>query len=169
MAGNDWKTGVSKNSSASPSSDKPIAPYGSYVFALSITKEGDGDEEIAHFMECSGLKTTSEVFEVVEGGLNSRVHKLPGQSRWENITLRYATSSSVTLFEWRDQFLQDNFGERTKYSGEIKMMDNDFEVIRRFKFKNAWPVSWEGPSLNSGGSEIAIESLELAHDGIYLE
>ena len=47
-------------------------------------------------------------------------------------------------------------------------MDNDFEVIRVYEFVNAWPVSWEGPSLNSNGSEIAIETLELAHDGLYL-
>jgi phage tail-like protein len=100
--------------------------------------------------------------------MNSRVHKLPGQSKWENITLRTATTASNELFAWRDQFLKDAFEERKKYSGFIKIMDNDFEVIRVYEFLNAWPVSWEGPSLNSNGSEIAIESLELAHDGLYL-
>ena len=159
----EWETGKSKLDG-----DPALAPYGSYVFALQIKKDGSSPTEIGHFMECGGLKNACEVFEIQEGGMNSRVHKFPGQSKWENITLRTATTASNELFAWRDQFLNDNFGERKKYSGFIKIMDNDFEVIRVYEFVNAWPVSWEGPSLNSGGSEIAIETLELAHDGLYL-
>ena len=162
-SGSDWEAGLSKLDG-----DSPLAPYGSYVFALQIQKEGGAAEEIGHFMECSGLKSACEVFEIQEGGMNDRVHKFPGQSKWENITLRTATTASNELFAWRDQFLKGKFGERKKYKGFIKILDNDFEEIRVYEFVNAWPVSWEGPSLNSGGSEIAIESLELAHDGLYL-
>ena len=158
-----WETGESKLKG-----DPALAPYGAYVFALEIIETGGGATEIGHFMECSGLRTASEVFEIQEGGMNDRVHKYPGQGKWENITLRTATTVSNELFRWRDQFLHEKFELRKKYSGKIKIMDNDFEVIRVYEFVNAWPVSWEGPSLNSNGSEIAIESLELAHDGLYL-
>jgi phage tail-like protein len=158
-----WEVGESKLAG-----DPALAPYGAYVFALQIKDADEGLSEIGHFMECSGLKSACEVFEIQEGGMNHRVHKFPGQSKWENITLRTATTCSNELFRWRDQFLKDQFEERKKYSGFIKIMDNDFEVIRVYEFVNAWPVSWEGPSLNSNGSEIAIETLELAHDGLYL-
>ena len=136
-------------------------PYGNYYFALEIN-----GTEVAHFMECSGLKTTAEVFEIEEGGLNGRSHKRPGRSKWDNIVLRYASSTSTFLLEWRDRYLQDKFAERKSTTGVIKLMNNAGEVLRRYEFVNAWPVSWEGPSLSSGSSELAVESLEITHEGL---
>ena len=143
-------------------------PWGGYYFSLSI-HDGSGDQEVAHFMECSGLKSTATVFEIEEGGMNGRTHKRAGQSRWENLVLRYATSANTFMLSWRDKFLRDQFGQRCKYSGSIVLRNNKGDAIRTYSFKNAWPVSWEGPSLNGGGSELAIETLELAHDGLEVE
>jgi len=141
--------------------------YGNYYFALEI-KDADGTTEVAHFMECSGLKSTAEVFEIQEGGLNGRTHKRTGQSKWDNLVLRYATSASSYMLRWRDAYLQDQFTDdiRRKYSGAISLKNNHGDVVKRWEFTNAWPVSWEGPSLASGGSELAIESIEIAHDGL---
>jgi phage tail-like protein len=138
-------------------------PYGNYYFALEI-----GSTEVGHFMECSGLKNASAVFEIEEGGLNGRTHKRVGQSKWENLVLRYASSNSTFMVEWRDKWLQDKFtdGLRTAFSGAIRLCDNSGATLRTYSFKNAWPVSWEGPSFNSGSSELAIETLEIAHDGL---
>ena len=144
-----------------------LDPYGNFYFALEIN-----NVEVAHFSECSGLKTSTQVFEFEEGGLNGRTHKRVGQSKWENIVLRYATSASTFLLQWRDHFLQDKFTDGYKFhdgaavSGSIVMRSNQGKVIRRFSFSEAWPVSWEGPSFNSGGSELAIETLEIAHNGL---
>lgn len=146
-------------------------PWGNYRFALYLHLEGGELTEIAHFMECSGLKNSAEVFEIREGGLNGRTHKRPGQSKWENIVLRYGTSASTQLASWRDRYLLDMFtgGERVdpkKSSGAIVLLDNSGRPLRRFEFKNAWPVSWEGPSLNAGGSDLAVETIEIAHEGL---
>lgn len=144
--------------------DRKFDPYGGHYFALRLDP---GDEEVAHFMECSGLKTSASVFEIEEGGVNGYSHKRPGQSKWENIVLKYATNASTRLLEFRDEFVRDEFAGRR--NGSIIMYNNEGEVIRRFSFSNAWPVSWEGPQLNAGSSELAIETLELAHDGILVE
>ena len=141
--------------------DKLEDPYGSHFFALEIN-----GVEVAHFMEFSGIKTSSTVFEIEEGGLNGYTHKRPGQSKWENLVLKYATNASTQLLELRDQFVQDQFGSRITNSGAVIMYDNYGSEVRRYSFKRAWPVSWEGPSLNSGNSELAIETIELAHEGI---
>ena len=82
--------------------DQVADPEGNYVFALEIN-----GVEVAQFLECSGLKTSTEVYELQEGGMNFRVHKLPGQSRWENVTLRYGVTTDTTLLQWRDEILQD--------------------------------------------------------------
>lgn len=136
-----------------------LDPYGNYHFVLELDRT-----EVAHFMECTGLKSSCEVFEIEEGGMNGRSYKRPGRSKWENIVLRYASSASLRLLQWRDQFLQDDFSKRM--DGSIALQNNKGEVVRRWSFKNAWPVSWEGPQLNSGSSELAIETLEIAHDGL---
>ena len=134
-------------------------PYGNYFFVLEID-----NTEVAHFMECEGLKNSAQVFEIEEGGLNGRTYKRPGQSRWENIVLRYATNTSMRLLQWRDKFLQDQFGNRM--DGSISLKNNAGDTIRQWHFKGAWPVSWEGPTLNSGQSELAIETIEIAHEGL---
>jgi phage tail-like protein len=153
------------------SSDVTADPWGNFRFALFLAGSDGKQKEMGHFQECSGLKNSAEVFEIKEGGLNGRTHKRPGQSKWENITLRYASSASTELLDWRNQFLQDKFTEGlrvdpAKSTGAIVLMDNAGKVLRKYEFKNAWPVSWEGPSLSSGGSALAVEALEIAHEGL---
>ncbi len=136
-------------------------PEGNFYFALEVN-----GTEIAHFQECSGLKSVTEPFELIEGGMNHRVHKLPGQSRWENITLRYGVTKDTTLADWRNDILQDGFGKRR--NGSIILYTLDGSEVRRYNFVEAWPVSWEGPSFASSGSEIAVETLEICHNGIQI-
>ena len=141
---------------------KLLDPYGAYYFALEITVGGIEKIEVAHFQEFSGLKTSNEVVEIVEGGRNDFVHKRPGQGKWENISLRYATNYSTELLAWRDKFLGGEYYTRPTTSGAITIKDNHGDVVRRYEFKEMWPVSWEGPSLNAGSSDMAVESLEIA-------
>lgn len=147
-------------------------PWGNFHFALYL---GDSKEPVAHFMEVSGLKNSSAPYEIQEGGLNGRSHKRVGQGKWENIVLRYASSASNELANWRNQYLLDENmtkGLRTEAktsSGAIVLLNNAGEPIRRYEFEGAWPVSWEGPSLSSGGSALALESLEIAHNGLSIK
>ncbi len=138
-------------------------PYGNHFFVLEIS-----GTEVAHFVECSGLKSNTTVFEIEEGGTNGFTHKRPGQSTWENIVLRTATSASLYLLQWRDALLTDQPLSGVYRPGAIHLKNNAGDVIRTWAFTRAWPVSWEGPSLNASGSELAIESLEIAHDGLQI-
>lgn len=137
-------------------------PFHAHYFGLEIA-----GTEIAQFMECSGLKTSAQVFEIEEGGLNGRTHKRPGQSRWENIILKTATNVSLQLMAWRDSWLQDKYQDRR--DGAIILYNEAGEAIRRFEFKKGWPVSWEGPGLKAGKSELSIETLEVAHEGLMIQ
>lgn len=139
-----------------------IDPHGSYYFELQI-----GNLSLAQFTEASGLKTSTTVFEIEEGGVNHMVHKLPGQSRYENIVLKFGVTGSIDLLEWRNMYMKDQFGETdAKRNGAIIMKDNEGEEVMRWEFVDAWPVAYEGPSFNSGSSDIAIETFELAHHGL---
>lgn len=136
-------------------------PYGNHYFMLEVDSE-----EVSHVLHVGGLKTAAQVFEIEEGGHNGHVHKRVAQSRWDNLTIRFATSSSRFLQKWRNDFLRNPLDEGLWKSGSIVMFNNHGDAVRRFHFVRAWPVSWEGPSLDSSNSELAVESLELAHDGL---
>ncbi len=135
---------------------------GNMIFALEIE-----NIELANFIECSGIKRSTEVVEIQEGGLNGFVHKFPGQTRWENIVLRYGVTGDATLQTWAEEVLQDNFAARR--SGKIVIKRLNGSVVRRYSFQGAWPVAWEGPAFNANGADLAIEMLEIAHHGLTVE
>ena len=139
-----------------------LDPHGNYIFSLQIDEIA-----VAQFFEISGIKSTTNVVEVEEGGVNYRVHKLPGQSRWENVVLRFGVSVDTSIAEWRQEILDDKFGNRKNVS--IVLYDMAMAEVRRWELKNAWPVAYEGPQLNAQGSELAIEMIELAHEGIEIK
>lgn len=139
----------------------PEYPFGNFYFALEI----DG-VEIAHFLEASGLATRAEAFEIQEGGMNGAVHTRPGRSKWENIVLKKAVHTSQELWNWRERYLRDEFGSRPTTTGSIILYANDGEQISRWSFLSAFPVSWSGPEFNAGGSDLAVETLEISHEGI---
>jgi phage tail-like protein len=45
-------------------------------------------------------------------------------------------------------------------------LDNQGNEVVRWNFFEAWPVKWDGPDFNAEGTDVAIETLELAHEGI---
>jgi phage tail-like protein len=156
---------TSIGSATGPETSPRVAdPEGNFIFALEIQDSSGKNTEVAQFREVSGLKSTTQVFELEEGGQNHRVHKLPGQSRWDNLTLRYAVCADVSLLEWRNEVLNDEFGKRR--NGSVVMKTLGGEEVRRYNFVSGWPVSWEGPSFNAESAELAVEAIEIAHGGI---
>ena len=96
--------------------------------------------------------------------MNQAVHKLPGQSRWGNIVLRYGVTNNAYLLDWRNRILQDDFADRR--NGSIIMRTLQMEEVRRYNFVQAWPVAWEGPAFDANAADLAVEMIELAHHGV---
>ena len=134
-------------------------PAGGHYFALEI----DG-VEIAHFAGCSGIKSQVQVFEIEEGGVNDFAHKRPAGSTWTNVTLRQATHHSHALFDWREQCRAGDHKRRS--NGAITIYNLRGEPVKRYDLHEVWPVRWAGPSLDSGGSELAVEELEIGIEGV---
>lgn len=118
----------------------------------------------ASFTECSGLEATTEVIETREGGDNVTVRKLPGKTTYADISLKWGLTESDELWQWRRAVIEGTF-ERKNGSIVVYDLTNKREVVR-WNFVNAWPSKWDGPALNARGSEVAIETLVLAHEGI---
>lgn len=129
----------------------------SYLEAFRFQVELDS-VTVAAFKTMSGLSSKQDVVEFKLGG-DSSVRRRPGRVSFNNITLERGFSVDSELWDWRKKIID---GEDDKRSGAIVFLNPDGTEARRYNFFRAWPVSWEGPSLTAGGSDTAVEKLELA-------
>lgn len=148
-------------------------PATSHNFLLSfVDSSGSVDGSLpveallaAGFSEVGGLDMTLEVEDYKEGGRNDLVHKLPSRITWGNLRLKRGVAISDDLFEWLYSFVE---GRGTRRDGLITLQDDQKKPLRVWKFVHALPIKWTGPSLDAGRSQVAIEELELAHEGLSL-
>src|SRR5688572_530140 len=116
------------------------------------------------FTECSGLGSTTEVIEHREGGNNTTPYKLPGKTTYTDITLKWGVTASRELWNWRQQIVD---GVIVRKNGSVVIYDQTNKVeMARWNFVEAWPSKWEGPGLNAKGTDVAIDTLVLSHEGI---
>lgn len=121
----------------------------------------------AVFTEVNGLQVETEVMEYKEGGNNGFIHRLPGRTKVGNITLKRGMTRSNEFFSW---YLGIAFGRKIiRRNLSIVMYDTVGKEVMRWDFINAYPVKWTGPQFNAGGSASAVETVELAHDGLKAE
>jgi phage tail-like protein len=117
-----------------------------------------------NFQECSGISGSIEVIEYREGGNNTTVRKLPGKTTYEDIVLKWGKTSSPELWSWWKRL---NDGAMERKNGSIVIYDRDAKTeVARYNFIRAWPNKYEGPSLDAKGSDVAIETLTLSHEGM---
>lgn len=136
-------------------------PYAGFNFLVEV----DGITRAA-FSECSGLSTDTDPIEYRDGSEDITVRKIPGLKKFANISLKRGMTTDLELWNWRKTVL-DGLTERK--SGSIVLLNEAREEVLRWNFFEGWPTKWEGPSMNATGNEIAIETLEIAHEGLELE
>lgn len=136
------------------------------VGALRWYLEIDGITE-GIFREVSGLDSETEVIEhrcTGKGG-NLIVHKVPGALKWSNITLRRGVTDDTKLQEWRKK-IEDGQVEANRKNGSVTLYNPAGEPVAKYTFKNGWPCKFKGPALDSNKNEVAVEELEIAHEGL---
>jgi phage tail-like protein len=135
-----------------------IDPYMGFNFLVEI----DGLTR-AGFRECSGLDSTQDPVEYREGNDVLTPHKLPGLNKYSNISLKWGITDDAEFWDWRKKAMD---GEVERKNGSIVLMNDKGEEKLRWNFKEAWPTKWTGPSFNATGNEVAIEALDIAHEGV---
>ncbi|OLE63193.1 MAG: phage tail protein [Cyanobacteria bacterium 13_1_40CM_2_61_4] len=133
-------------------------PFRSYNFLVEI----DGITR-AGFRECSGLDSTQDPVEYREGNEPPTARKLPGLVKHSNISLKRGVTDDAQLWEWRKQAID---GKVQRKNGSIILLDESGAEKIRWNFREGWPTKWTGPSFNATGNEVAIETLEIAHEGV---
>lgn len=141
-------------------------PYSGFNFLVEIDDVyPDGKAVVAGFSECSGLDTETDIIEYRNGNEDITVRKLPGLRKFTNITLKRGFTDSRELWEWRKGVME---GRTVRKSGSIVLLNEARDEALRYDFIFGWPSKWQGPALNASSSEVAIETLEIACEGIVL-
>lgn len=136
-------------------------PFRSFNFRVEL----DGITR-AGFRECSGLDASQDPIEYREGTDALTARKMPGLNKYSNITLKWGMTDDTELWDWRKKAIA---GKVERKNGSIVLLDESGEEKLRWNFREAWPIKWTGPSFNATGNEVAIETLEITHEGLELQ
>jgi phage tail-like protein len=136
-----------------------VNPYSNYNFLVEI----DGIAAAA-FEECSGLAASVDIIEYREGGdKRSAARKIPGRARFSNLILKRGITTNRELWQWFREILN---GVVDRRNVGVVLLDSQRQPVVRWTLTDAFPAKWEGPLLKGKGTEVAIETLELAHEGL---
>lgn len=118
--------------------------------------------------EVSGLSVEYDVVEYQDGSSpDSGPVKMPGLAKYNNITLkRGIVKGDNEFYQWISTIRLNQVERRDLV---ISLLDENHSPVMVWKVKNAWPIKLESPVLKSDVCEAAIETLELAHEGISIE
>lgn len=127
------------------------------------------------FTEVSGLDVETEVIEYRHGA-SPEYHKTkqPGLTKYSNITLKRGTfQSDNEFFDWwkETKLFQEGNSTGSKYRRDItiSLLGEDHSPLVVWKVKNAWPTKVQPTDLKADGNEVAIESIELVHEGVVIQ
>ena len=120
------------------------------------------------FMEVTGLNIEIEAVSQRDGSSPAdSVRKMPGMRKFSDITLkRGIVKGDNEFFNWINT---KQIGTIERRDVTISLLDESHTPIVRWRANNAFPVKYEGPTLESMSSDVAIETLVLTHEGITVE
>jgi conserved hypothetical phage tail region protein len=140
-------------------------PYRNFRFKVEI----DGIQR-ASFSEVTGFDASVDVVEYREGDdLRNTPRKLPGLSKYGNITLKWGIVTDREMFDWMATVAGTNTQNPTGIARKkltITLITDDGSDGPQWEVINAWPTRYTAPDFNGLGGEIAFESVEIAHEGL---
>jgi len=142
-------------------------PYSSLSFLVVINGIlDDGRSVRASFAEVSGLDMEVTPIEYRNGSEDNTVRKIPGLKKFTNIVLKRGITGDLTLWQWIKTVLD---GQVQRANGTIVLLDDSRQEVMRWHFHRGWPCKLTGPELKAKGNDIAIETLEICHEGLEIE
>ncbi len=136
-------------------------PYGKFRYTVEIDGITAGG-----FSEVTGFDASIDVMEYREGDMVQTPMKIPGLKKYGNITLKKGLADSIALYEWLNKGVT---GEVERKTITVTLLDATENAVASWRVINAWPVKYTGPDFNATSSEVAVETLEVAHEGMTRE
>ena len=120
------------------------------------------------FTEVTGLEVSTEVIEYREGSTREyHKIKMPGMQKFANITMKRGTfKGDNDYYNWWNTVALNTIERRDLI---ISLLNEQHEPVVVWKIKNAWPVKVQSTDLKADGNEVAIETIEIAHEGLTIQ
>ena len=142
-------------------------PYAGYNFEVLINGvSDDGSAVRGSFAEVSGLEVAIDPIEYRNGSEDITVRKLPGLKKFTNLTLKRGVIGDLAFWNWIVE-AQNGLTRRTE--GSVLLLDENKREVMRWNFRRGWPCKWTGSGLNAKNNEIAMETLEICHEGLSID
>lgn len=136
-----------------------VDPFRSYNFAVEVR-----GLVVGGFSEVSGLELEIETQDYREGGVNGFIHKRAGSAKYaSNLVLKRGMTDGLELWNW---YWDTVHGRIHRRNVSILLMDERGQEKLRWNFHKAYIVKWSGPTMHAGSSDVAVETVELAHKGL---
>jgi phage tail-like protein len=140
-----------------------MADYPIPVFHFQVEWGGTKIE----FSEVSGMNIETQVIEYRHGFAPEHTMKMPGIQKNGNITMKRGLfKGDSEYYKWWSDV---NLNTITRRDLIISLLDENHDPLVTWKVMQAWPTKVENPTLKADGNEVAIESIELVHEGITME
>jgi phage tail-like protein len=134
-----------------------VDPYRAHNFRVEI----DGIQR-AGFREASGLDAANDSIDYREGNYEDLgIKKLPGLVKYSNITLKWGMTTDPDIWAWRKSAMD---GDVQRKNLSIVMVRPDGSEARRWNLRDAWCTKLTMPSFNATSNDVAIETMEIAHE-----
>lgn len=124
------------------------------------------------FTEVTGLDFETEVIKYREGTDVSLVQSAqPGMKKYSNVTLKRGTFLGDFEFyeEWKKTFMFQEKSETFRRDVTIKLLNEEHKPVITWTLLNAWPSKIQSTDLKADGNEVAIETMEMVHEGLTTE
>lgn len=116
------------------------------------------------FQEVSGMDTESQVIEYRSSNSPVFSAKMPGTNKYGSVTMKRGVFVNDNSFwSWHQEIKMNTIIRRNVL---IKLLDEKGDVVMKWSLRNAWPVKVTSTDLKSDGNEVAIDTIEVAHEGI---
>jgi phage tail-like protein len=120
------------------------------------------------FTEVTGLNIENELIEYRDGS-SPEYHKIkmPGLQKYGNITLKRGMfNGDNEFFQWLNTVSLSKIERRDV---TISLLNENHEPVYLWRVKNAFPTKVTAPDLKSDANEVAVETIEIAHEGLVIE
>lgn len=122
------------------------------------------------FAEVSGLEASMEVKTIREGGRNWGEIQLSGQTSFSNVVIKRGITKVADLWSWFDICTRAaNYQLRLNAEIDVLNPADTSQILLKWKLTRALPIKFKGPELSATADQVAIEELELVHEGLVLE
>jgi phage tail-like protein len=139
---------------------KRVDPFRNFRFLVEIQGIVQGG-----FSEATIPDISQDPIEYREGSEGPTVRKVPGMIKYGNLTLKWGITDNMEFIKWRKQVEQGKMKDARRDIAVI-LQDDEGKPASRWEFAQAWPSKYDAPDMNAKGTDIAVETLEIAHEGM---